>query len=55
MDKKLWYSKSMKQWRWSLFHSGTQSSGSHYDLHDAMSDIKDTVENMVKSNVYEGQ
>ena len=45
----------MKQWRWSLFHSGTQSSGSHYDLSDAMIDMKHTVENMVENEVYEGQ
>ena len=55
MDIKLWYSKSMKQWRWSLFHLGTQSSGSHYDLHDAMSHITNTVENLVEEKVYEGQ
>ena len=55
MDIKLWYSKSMKQWRWSLFHSGTQSSGSHYALRDAMDNIAHTVENLVEEKVYEGQ
>ncbi len=55
MDIKLWYSKSMKQWRWSLCHSGTQSSGSHYALQDAMSHITNTVENLVENKVYEGQ
>ena len=45
----------MKQWRWSMCHSGTQSSGSHYDLRDAMDNITHTVENLVKEKVYDGQ
>ena len=45
MDIKLWYSKDMKQWRWSLIDpvSGKQESGQQWDLRDAMGDVANTV------------
>ena len=57
MDIKLWYSKSMKQWRWTLLDTVTrkQESGQRYDLRQAMNDIATTIENMVDNHQYEGQ
>jgi len=57
MDIKLWYSKTMKQWRWTFVDpvSGRQESGQQYDLREAMSDVAATVEHMVESREYEGQ
>ena len=57
MDIKLWYSKSMKQWRWTLLDTATrkQESGQRYDLREAMNDIATTIEYMVQKNEYEGQ
>ena len=57
MDIKLWYSKSMKQWRWTLLDTVTrkQESGQRYDLREAMNDIAITIEYMVQKNEYEGQ
>ena len=57
MDIKLWYSKSMKQWRWTLLDTATrkQESGQRYDLRQAMNDIATTIEYMVQKNEYEGQ
>ena len=57
MDIKLWYSKSMKQWRWTLLDTTTrkQESGQRYDLRQAMNDIATTIEYMVQKNEYEGQ
>ena len=48
MDIKLWYSKHMKQWRWSLIDpvSGKQESGQQWDLQDAMKDVANTVEHL---------
>ena len=57
MDIKLWYSKHMKQWRWTFVDpaSGKQESGQQYDLRMAMSDVAATVEQMVDSHEYEGE
>ena len=57
MDIKLWYSKSMKQWRWTLLDTVTrkQESGQRYDLRQAMNDIATTIEYKVQKNEYEGQ
>ena len=55
MDIKLWYSKDMKQWRWSLIDpvSGKQESGQQWDLRDAMNDVSTTVEYLIEVG-YEG-
>lgn len=57
MDIKLWYSKHLKQWRWTLLDLATrrQESGQRYDLREAMNDIATTVEYMVNDHQYEGQ
>tara|TARA_Y100000361_G_scaffold29235_1_gene24076 strand:- start:481 stop:663 length:183 start_codon:yes stop_codon:yes gene_type:complete len=57
MDIKLWYSKSMKQWRWTFVDpvSGKQESGQQHDLRMAMGDIATTVEYMVDHREYDGQ
>ena len=57
MDIKLWYSKTMKQWRWTFVDpvSGRQEAGQQYDLREAMSDVAATVEHMVERREYEGQ
>ncbi len=57
MDIKLWYSKHLKQWRWTLMDIVTrrQESGQRYDLREAMNDIATTVEYMVNDHQYEGQ
>ena len=57
MEIKLWYSKGMKQWRWTLLEieSRRQESGQQYHIRDAMNDIANTVEYMVESHEYEGQ
>ena len=57
MEIKLWYSKDMKQWRWSLIDPVTKSqeSGQQWDLHDAMNDIANTVEHVVQKHEYEGE
>ena len=45
MNIKLWYSKSMKQWRWSLVDEYMDmASGQQPDLRDAMQDVAKTVE-----------
>ena len=56
MDIKLWYSKHMKQWRWSLIDPATnqQKSGQQWDLHDAMDDVANTVEHLIEDG-YEGE
>ena len=40
MDIKLWYSKHMRQWRWSLIDpvSGKQETGQQWDLQDEKGD-----------------
>ena len=51
MNIKLWYSKSMGQWRWSLTDEWMDmASGQQPDLHDAMNDIANTVEHMLESS-----
>mgnify|MGYP001334301231 FL=1 len=57
MDIKLWYSKDMKQWRWTFVDpvSNNHESGQQYHIRDAMNDIATTIENMVDNQQYEGQ
>ena len=51
MNIKLWYSKSMGQWRWSLTDEWMDmASGLQPDLHDAMNDIANTVEYMLEKS-----
>ena len=56
MDIKVWYSKGIKQWRWSLLDIETrrQESGQQYHIRDAMNDIATTIEYMVEKREYEG-
>jgi hypothetical protein len=46
----------MKQWRWSLIDpvSGKQESGQQWDLRDAMGDVANTVEYLIKDG-YDGE
>ena len=57
MDIKLWYSKNMKQWRWTFVDpvKGHHESGQQYHIRDAMNDIATTIEHMVDKHEYEGQ
>ena len=57
MEIKVWYSKGMKQWRWSLLdiESRRQETGPQYHIRDAMNDIATTIEYMVEKRQYEGQ
>ena len=57
MEIKVWYSKQLKQWRWSLLDIETrrQESGQQYHIRDAMNDIATTIEYMVEKQQYEGQ
>ena len=55
MEIKLWYSKSMKQWRWTLVWNGRHESGQQYHIRDAMSDVATTIEYLVDTHEYEGQ
>ena len=57
MEIKGWYSKGIKQWRWSLIDIETrrQESGQQYHIRDAMNDIATTIEYMVEKQQYEGQ
>ena len=57
MEIKVWYSKGIKQWRWSLMdiESRRQESGQQYHIRDAMNDIATTIEYMVDKGQYEGQ
>ena len=56
MDIKLWYSKDMRKWRWSLIDPVTrrQESGQQWDLHDAMNDVATTVEYLIEKG-YDGE
>ena len=56
MDIKLWYSKHMKLWRWSLIDpvSVKQESGQQWDLQDAMQDVANTVDHLIDVG-YEGE
>ena len=57
MEIKVWDSKGMKQWRWSLLdiESRRQETGQQYHIRDAMNDIATTIEYMVEKRQYEGQ
>ena len=57
MEIKVWYSKQLKVWRWSLLDIETrrQESGQQYHIRDAMSDIATTIEYLVEKHEYEGQ
>ena len=57
MDIKLWYSKHMRQWRWSLIDPVTrrQESGQQYGLRQATNDIATTIEYLIENHEYEGQ
>lgn len=57
MDIKLWYSKDIKKWRWTLIHPATLQceSGQQYALRDTMDDVTVAVEKMVERHEYEGQ
>ena len=57
MEIKVWYSKQLKQWRWSLLDIETrrQELGQQYHIRDAMSDIATTIEYLVEKHEYEGQ
>ena len=57
MDIKLWYSKDLKRWRWSLIDPVTrrQESGQQYDLRDAMNDVANTVEYLIQNEGYDGE
>ena len=58
MKINLWYSKSMQQWRWTLveeFGNGVskleQHSGQQPFLRDAMEDVANTVEYILKETL----
>ena len=55
MEIKIWYSQSMKQWRWTLVLNGRHESGQHYHIRDAMNDVATTIEYLVDKHEYEGQ
>ena len=57
MDIKLWYSKDLKRWRWSLIDpvSRKQESGQQFDLRDAMNDVATTVEYLISNEGYDGE
>tara|TARA_R100001594_G_scaffold84771_1_gene119313 strand:- start:1328 stop:1525 length:198 start_codon:yes stop_codon:yes gene_type:complete len=57
MDIKLWYSKDLKRWRWSLIDPVTkrQESGQQFDLRDAMNDVANTVEYLIQNEGYDGE
>ena len=57
MDIKLWYSKDLRQWRWTLLNPSTNQheSGQHYGLRHAMNGIAETVERIVDTHDYEGE
>ena len=47
MNIKLWYSKSMQQWRWTMTDEFMDmASGQQPNLRDAMDEIEKTVEYM---------
>ena len=56
MDIKLWYSKHMRKWRWSLVDSVShkQESGQQFGLRDVMQDITKTVEQLIEEG-YDGE
>ena len=54
MKINLWYCKTMQQWRWILTDNSRpivkQESGQQPFLRDAMNDVANTVEYMLKCN-----
>jgi hypothetical protein len=54
MNIKLWYCKSLGQWRWTLTDDSRpiikQESGQQSDLRLAMNDVANTVEYMLESH-----
>jgi hypothetical protein len=45
----LWYNEEMKLWRWTLTNSSLEMhAGSQQHLRDAMNDIANTVEYIIK-------
>lgn len=54
MNIKLWYCKSMSQWRWTLTDDSRpilkQESGQQPDLRVAMNDIANTVEYLINKS-----
>ena len=57
MEIKVWYSKQIKQWRWSLLDMETrrQESGQQYHIRDAMNDVANTVEYLIENEGYDGE
>ena len=57
MEIKVWYSKGIRQWRWSLMdiESRRQESGQQYGLRQATNDIATTIEYLIENHEYEGQ
>ena len=57
MDIKLWYSKDLRRWRWSLIDPVTrrQESGQQFDLRDAMNEVANTVEYLIQNDGYDGE
>ena len=57
MEIKLWYSKDLRRWRWSLIDPVTrrQESGQQFDLRDAMNDVANTVEYLIQNEGYDGE
>ena len=55
MKIQLWYCDSMQKWRWTLTDDHRpiikQESGQQSDLRDAMNDIANTVEYMIRDQV----
>ena len=52
MNIKLWYSKGMQQWRWTLTDEEDtrwMEAGQRPNLRDAMEDVAKTVEYMLQS------
>ena len=57
MDIKLWYSKDLRRWRWSLIDPVTkrQESGQQFDLKDAKNDVANTVEYLIQNEGHDGE
>ena len=56
MKINLWYSASMRQWRWTLCDGRDkmiQESGQRPDLRDAMNDVANTVEYVLHTQIPE--
>ena len=57
MNIKLWYSKGMGQWRWTLTDEKDtkwMEAGQRPDLRDAMEDVAKTVEYMLQCESKDG-